>query len=90
MLAMSLVIQVLPRLILNFMHNNTAMASRVIGGFGTAGALMKFIFSRVMGALSDRFGCRPVILFSNFGLGLDYMEMALAPGIPILLIGQII
>ena len=40
---------------------------------------MQFLFSPVLGALSDRFGRRPVILLSNFGLGLDYILMALAP-----------
>jgi DHA1 family tetracycline resistance protein-like MFS transporter len=90
MLAMSLVIPVLPRLVLGFMHSNTASASRIIGIFGTAWALMQFIFSPVMGSLSDRFGRRPVILISNFGLGFDYILMALAPGIGLLFIGRIV
>lgn len=90
MLAMSLVIPVLPRLVLGFMHSDTAQASRIIGIFGTAWALMQFIFSPVMGSLSDRFGRRPVILISNFGLGLDYILMALAPGIGLLFVGRII
>jgi DHA1 family tetracycline resistance protein-like MFS transporter len=90
MLAMSLVIPVLPRLVLGFMHHDTATASRVIGIFGTAWALMQFIFSPIMGALSDRFGRRPVILVSNFGLGMDYILMALAPGIALLFVGRII
>jgi len=90
MLAMSLVLPVLPRLVLGFMHSNTASASRIIGVFGTAWALMQFIFSPVMGSLSDRFGRRPVILISNFGLGLDYILMALAPGIGLLFVGRII
>jgi DHA1 family tetracycline resistance protein-like MFS transporter len=87
---MSLVIPVLPRLVLGFMHGNTASASQIIGLFGTAWAFMQFIFSPVMGSLSDRFGRRPVILMSNFGLGLDYVLMALAPGIGLLFIGRII
>jgi DHA1 family tetracycline resistance protein-like MFS transporter len=90
MLAMSLVIPVLPRLVLSFMHHDTATASRVIGIFGAAWALMQFIFSPIMGALSDRFGRKPVILISNFGLGLDYVLMALAPGIALLFVGRII
>jgi DHA1 family tetracycline resistance protein-like MFS transporter len=90
MLAMALVIPVLPRLVLSFMHHDTASASRVIGVFGTAWALMQFIFSPVMGALSDRFGRRPVILVSNFGLGLDYILMAVAPGIGLLFVGRVI
>jgi DHA1 family tetracycline resistance protein-like MFS transporter len=90
MLAMSLVIPVLPRLVLGFLHNDTAAASRVIGVFGTAWAFMQFIFSPVLGALSDRFGRRPVVLISNVGLGLDYVLMALAPGIGLLFVGRLI
>jgi DHA1 family tetracycline resistance protein-like MFS transporter len=90
MLAMSLVIPVLPRLVLGFTHGHTASASRIIGVFGTAWAFMQFIFSPIMGSLSDRFGRRPVILISNIGLGLDYILMALAPGIGLLFIGRII
>jgi MFS transporter, DHA1 family, tetracycline resistance protein len=90
MLAMSLVIPVLPRLVLGFMHSNTASASRIIGIFGTAWAFMQFIFSPIMGSLSDRFGRRPVILISNIGLGLNYILMALAPGIGLLFIARII
>jgi DHA1 family tetracycline resistance protein-like MFS transporter len=90
MLAMSLVIPVLPRLVLGFMNGNTASASRIIGIFGTFWALMQFFSSPIMGALSDRFGRRPVILISNFGLGLDFILMALAPGIGLLFIGRII
>jgi DHA1 family tetracycline resistance protein-like MFS transporter len=90
MLSMSLVIPVLPRLVLGFMAGHTAAASRVIGVFGTAWALMQFVFSPIMGSLSDRFGRRPVILISNLGLGLDYVLMALAPGIGLLFVGRII
>jgi len=53
-------------------------------------ALMQFLFSPVLGALSDRFGRRPVILLSNLGLGLDYVVMALAPGIGWLLVGRVV
>jgi DHA1 family tetracycline resistance protein-like MFS transporter len=90
MLAMSVVIPVLPRLVLGFTHGDTASASRIIGVFGTAWALMQFIFSPIMGALSDQFGRRRVILISNFGLGADFILMALAPGIRVLFIGRII
>jgi len=90
MLAMSLVIPVLPRLVLGFMQGDTASASRIIGIFGTAWALMQFVFSPIMGGLSDRFGRRRVILISCFGLGFDFILMALAPGIGLLFIGRII
>ena len=51
---------------------------------------MQFLFSPVLGALSDRFGRRPVILLSNFGLGLDYVLMALAPSLCWLFVGRVI
>jgi DHA1 family tetracycline resistance protein-like MFS transporter len=90
MLAMAIVIPVLPVLVLDFLGDDTARAAQVLGVFGTAWALMQFVFSPVQGALSDRFGRRPVILLSNFGLGLDYVLMALAPGIGLLFVGRVI
>ena len=42
---------------------------------------MQFLFSPLLGALSDRFGRRPVLLISMLGLGLDYILMALAPNL---------
>jgi DHA1 family tetracycline resistance protein-like MFS transporter len=51
---------------------------------------MQFLFSPFQGALSDRFGRRPVIVISNFGVGLDYMLMALAPTLGWLFVGRVI
>jgi MFS transporter, DHA1 family, tetracycline resistance protein len=51
---------------------------------------MQFFCSPLLGALSDRFGRRPVILISNFGLGLDYILMALAPNLWWLFVGRVI
>ena len=56
-------------------------ASRMVGYFGIAWAFMQFVFQPILGALSDRFGRRPVVLLSNLGLGLDYVVMALAPNL---------
>ncbi len=90
MFAMAMIIPVLPHLILDFEGGNTVSSAGIMGLFGTAWALMQFIFSPVLGALSDRFGRRPVILISNFGMGLDYVLMALAPSLGWLLVGRII
>lgn len=90
MLALGSIIPVLPRLIVALSGDDTAEAAQVFGIFGTAWALMQFLFSPVQGALSDRFGRRPVVLASNFGLGLDYLLMALAPSLGWLLLGRII
>ncbi|MBV8362667.1 MAG: TCR/Tet family MFS transporter [Deltaproteobacteria bacterium] len=88
MLALGMIVPVLPKLIQNFVHGNTARAAEIYGLFGTVWALMQFIFSPVLGALSDRYGRRTVILLSNFGLGLDYIVMA--PGVGWLFLGRII
>jgi len=89
-LALGLIIPVLPKLIESLVDNDTASAARIFGLFGTAWALMQFFFSPVLGALSDRFGRRPVVLLSNFGLALDYVFMALAPSLSWLFIGRVI
>src|SRR5690606_20195095 len=49
-----------------------------------------FIFSPVQGALSDRFGRRPVILLSNAGLGIDFVLMALVNTLPLLFLGRVL
>jgi len=90
MLAIGIVIPVLPKLVLDFMGGDTAVAAKIFGVFGTAWALMQFLFSPLQGALSDRFGRRPVILISNFGVGLDYVLMALAPTVVWLFVGRVI
>ena len=90
MLALGMIIPVLPKLVADFLGGDTARAAEIFGLFGTAWALMQFVFSPVQGALSDRFGRRPLILMSNFGLGLDYILMALAPTLTWLFVGRVI
>ncbi len=90
MLALGIVIPVLPKLVVDFLAGDTARAAEIYGIFGTVFALMQFLFSPLHGALADRFGRRPVILLSNFGLGLDYLLMALAPDLWWLFAGRLI
>src|SRR5215471_1089011 len=90
MLALGMIIPVLPKLVERFMGGDTARAAEIFGVFATVWALMQFLFSPLLGALSDRFGRRPVILLSNLGLGLDYIVMALAPTLYWLFLGRII
>jgi MFS transporter, DHA1 family, tetracycline resistance protein len=90
MLALGLIMPILPKLVESFVDNDTARAARVFGLFGTAWALMQLFFSPVLGALSDRFGRRPVVLLSNLGLALDYVLMALAPSLTWLFVGRVI
>jgi DHA1 family tetracycline resistance protein-like MFS transporter len=89
-LALGMIIPVLPQLIEDFMGGDTARAAKVYGAFGTVWALMQFFSMPIAGALSDRFGRRPIVLASNFGLGLDYVLMALAPNLAWLFAGRVI
>jgi DHA1 family tetracycline resistance protein-like MFS transporter len=90
MLALGMIAPVLPKLVESFEGGDTARAARIYGLFGTVWALMQFVFSPVLGALSDRYGRRPVVLLSNLGLGLDYVLMALAPTLGWLFVGRVI
>lgn len=88
MLALGVIIPVLPKLVLQLSGGDTLVAAGTYGLFGTTFASMQFLCSPLLGALSDRYGRRPVILLSNFGLGVDYVVMALAPSVPWLLLGR--
>ncbi len=90
MLALGMIAPVLPRLIESFLHGDASATAQMLGLFGTVFAAMQFFFSPVLGSLSDRFGRRPIVLLSNFGLGADYLLMAWAPALPWLLVGRII
>src|SRR6059058_6343519 len=89
-LAFGIIAPVLPDLIRQFQGGDFARASAITGYFGLAWATMQFIFSPLLGAWSDRFGRRPVILISCFGLSIDYVFMALAPSLRWLFVGRII
>lgn len=88
--AFGIVIPVLPKLIESFVNYDSATAARWVGLFGTIWAFMQFICAPMLGALSDRYGRRPVLLLSIAGLGFDYIFMALAPTLGWLLVGRIV
>jgi len=90
MLALGMIAPVLPRLIESFLNGDASAASKMLGLFGTVFAGMQFFFSPILGSLSDRFGRRPIVLLSNFGLGADYLMMAWAPALPWLFVGRVI
>jgi DHA1 family tetracycline resistance protein-like MFS transporter len=89
-LAFGMIIPVLPHLIASFLGGNLSRAAVMHGIFASVFMVMQFIFSPVQGALSDRFGRRPVILLSNLGLGLDFILMAVAQTLPLLFIGRVL
>src|SRR5688572_30070242 len=84
------IVPVLPKLVEEMSGGNVETAAHAVGWLGALYALMQFIFSPVLGSLSDRFGRRPVILLSLLGSGLDYLLLAWAPSLAWLFIGRII
>ncbi len=90
MIALGIMIPVLPKLVESMVGGDTPRAAEIYGLFGTVWALMQFVFSPILGALSDRYGRRPVLLISMTGHGLDYILMALAPNLIWLFIGRVI
>ena len=73
------------------MNNISINEASTYGGYLlTSFAIAQFLFSPIMGSLSDRYGRRPVILLSLLGFSLDYLILAIAPTFLWLLIGRIV
>jgi len=85
-----LIIPVMPRLIEDLIQGDISEAAKYSGWMGFAYAGMQFLFAPILGGLSDKYGRRPVILFSLFGFGLDYLVLTFANSIEWLFIGRII
>lgn len=84
------IIPVLPKLVEELQGGDLEAAAHSVGWLGALYALMQFIFSPVLGSLSDRFGRRPVILASLFGSGIDYLVLAWAPNMAWLYLARIV
>jgi DHA1 family tetracycline resistance protein-like MFS transporter len=90
MIGLGIIVPVLPELIEQLTGGGIAQ-SAVVGGYLVfVYALMQFLFSPVLGNLSDRFGRRPVLLLSLIGLTLDYGLMGFAPVIGFIYLGRIL
>ncbi|MCB2379479.1 TCR/Tet family MFS transporter [Hymenobacter sp. BT635] len=85
-----IIIPVIPKLISQLIGGSLSEASKYGGWLMFAFASMQFLFSPVLGNLSDQYGRRPVLLFALFGFGLDYLFVAFAPTITWLFVGRII
>lgn len=85
-----IIIPVIPKLIEELIQGDVSEAAKYGGWLGFAYAFVQFIFSPVVGNLSDKFGRRPIILISLLGFALDYILLALAPNILWLFLGRII
>jgi DHA1 family tetracycline resistance protein-like MFS transporter len=88
--SMGVIAPVFPVLVKSLTGQGDAGAAQIMGIFGAAWALMQLTFAPIFGNLSDRFGRRPVLLVSMFGLAVDYLIMALAPNIAWLFVGRVI
>ena len=89
-LSFGVIIPVLPGLVRQFTGGDYAQAARWIGWFGFLFAAIQFFSSPVQGALSDRYGRRAVILLSCLGLGVDFLLMAVAHTLPLLLVARVV
>src|SRR3546814_8253466 len=90
MLAFGIIIPVLPKLVEQFLNGDTARAAQVYGVFSMAWAAMQFMFSPLLGAMSDRYGRRPLILLSCFVLGVVFLFLAYAPTLIWLFVGRVV
>ncbi len=88
MVGFGLIMPVLPDLIRDVSDMSIAEASVIGGWMFFAFASAQFLFSPVMGNLSDRFGRRPLLLLAVLGLGIDYVFHALAPSLFWLFVGR--
>lgn len=90
-IGLGLIIPVVPKLIEELLHNGSTSLAANYGGWLTFSyAIMQFAVSPILGNLSDQYGRRPILLFSLFGFGIDYLFVAFAPSIAWLFVGRII
>ncbi|MEF2276720.1 TCR/Tet family MFS transporter [Deinococcus sp. YIM 134068] len=88
-MGLGLIIPVFPSLVTGLAGSDTTGA-QLVGVFTAVYAVMQFVCAPILGALSDRYGRRPVLLASLTGMGLDYLLLAFAPNLWWLLVGRII
>lgn len=89
-IGLAIIIPVFPKLIESLIAGSLSDASRISGLLLVAYAVMQFLFSPLVGNLSDQYGRRPVLLLSLLGFGVDYLFLAFAPTIGWLFVGRII
>ncbi len=85
-----LIIPVMPHLIAQLKHIPVNEASKDGGWLLVIYAIMQFIFAPILGNLSDKYGRRPILLFSLFGFGVDYLFLGFAPSYEWLFVGRVV
>lgn len=89
-IGIGLIIPIMPALFQELTGGTVSESSTWSAYLVFAYSLMQFIFSPIIGGLSDKYGRRPVLLLSLFGFGVNYIFMALSPTIGWLFVGRII
>jgi DHA1 family tetracycline resistance protein-like MFS transporter len=89
-LGIGIIIPIAPQLVMELSGATLAEAAPIAGWLTLAYASMQFIFSPILGNLSDRYGRKPILLTSLAALSVDYVLMGLAPTLAWLFIGRII
>ncbi len=89
-LGLGLMLPVVPILVRELTGGAIDTASAIYGWLIALYSLMQFALGPTMGALSDRFGRRPIILISLLGLSLDYLLLAVAPTIGWVVVARIV
>jgi MFS transporter, DHA1 family, tetracycline resistance protein len=85
-----LIIPVMPELIKTLAKTDNSHAATISGWMIGVYALTQFIFSPILGNLSDKYGRRPVLLFSLLGFGIDYLFLCFAPSVEWFFVGRVI
>jgi MFS transporter, DHA1 family, tetracycline resistance protein len=85
-----IIIPVFPKMLENLLGGGLSEAAQYGGWLMFVYAVMQFVFSPVLGGLSDAYGRRPVLLLSLLGFGVDYIFLAYAPNIEWLFVGRLI
>ena len=89
-LGIGIIIPVAPKLIMELSGLPLAEAAPIAGWLTLSYALMQFVFSPILGNLSDKYGRKPILLASLAALAIDYVLIGLAPTLAWLFVGRII
>jgi DHA1 family tetracycline resistance protein-like MFS transporter len=89
-LGIGIILPVAPKLVMELSGASLAEAAPIGGWLAVSYALMQFLFSPVLGNLSDRYGRKPILLASLAALSVDYVIMGFAPTLFWLFVGRLV
>lgn len=87
-LGIGIVIPIVPELVRTLSHLDAGSAAQWVGALVATFAAAQFVAAPILGGLSDRYGRRPVIIISLFGVALNYALLAYAPSLAWLFLGR--